>query len=374
MNHRIWTLLTGSLVLLITSAGRAQELPNLVPNPSFEQFDSRPTEISQLYLARPWKSLAVSGNEPAELFTGGALARVSVPTNFNGTEPAHSGTAYAGFIPFSKMEDEQYREFFITTLQEPLEAGCTYRAACFVSLAERAHWAADGIQILLSARAPLLAQRGYTLAQPQVSAPQVITQTEGWVEVSGMFRASGGERMLTIGNFQLSEDTDVRRRLAKGKDKEAGDIAYYYLDDVSVVKVMDADGSPARLAMPPPLAPLPAAPKVGEAVRLENIYFASDEAKLLPESAPSLNQLAALLQANPQWRIILSGHTDNTDTPLHNMLLSHERAEAVRQYLIGKGIAPGRLTAQGFGDTKPVANNATTAGREQNRRVEFTLQ
>ncbi len=364
----------GALGVALCFSARAQELPNLVPNPSFEQFDSKPTEISQLYLARPWRSLAVSGNEPAELFTSGALARVSVPSNFNGTEPAHSGTAYAGFIPFSKMDDEKYREFFVTTLFVPLEAGCTYRAACFVSLAERAHWAADGVQILLSTRAPLLAQGGYAMAQPQVSAPKVITQTDGWVEVSGMFRASGGERMLTIGNFQPSEDTGVRRQIAKGKDKDAGDIAYYYLDDVSVVKVMEADGSPARSAALPALAPLPIAPKVGEAVRLENIYFASDEAKLLPESGPSLDQLAALLIAHPEWKILLTGHTDNTDTALHNLLLSHERAESVRQYLIGKGIAPARLTAEGAGDTKPVASNDTPAGREKNRRVEFMLQ
>ncbi len=368
---------SGALLLLSVLVVHAQSQPNLVPNPSFEDYDAKPREISQLNLARPWLSLATSGNEPAELFAAGALARVGVPQNFNGAEPAHDGDAYAGFIPFSKMDDERYREFFVVQLRAPLEAGCTYRAACFVSLAERAHWAVDGVQILVSARGPLLIEQGYTRAQPQVSAPEIIAQTDGWTEVSGMFRASGGEKVLSIGNFQLSADTGARRRMARGKDKEAGDIAYYYLDDISLVKVMEADGSPARPPQPvsPPaaLAPLPV-PKKGEAVRLDNVYFASDEARLLPASAPALDQLAELLTANPAWVITISGHTDNTNSDAHNLLLSHQRAEAVRQYLIGKRIAPARLKALGYGDTRPVADNRTPEGREQNRRVEFTLE
>ncbi len=367
-------------------------LPNLVANPSFEEFTATPREISELNLASPWRSLATSGNEPAELFATGSPVRVGVPQNFNGTEPAHDGGAYAGFIPFSKMDDERYREFLVAPLVESLEAGCTYRAACFVSLAERAHWAVDGIQMLFSARGPLLIEQGYVRSQPQVSAPGIIAETQGWTEISGMFRASGGEKLLTVGNFQLSEDTGARRRMARGKDKDAGDIAYYYLDDISVVKVMEADGSPARppvavvvvppvavapVAAPPAppalLGPLPV-PKKGQVVRLENVYFASDEARLLPTSAPALDQLVVLLTVNPTFAITIGGHTDDTNTEYHNQLLSRERAEAVRQYLISKRIAPKRLTAVGYGDTQPVADNRTPEGRERNRRVEFTVK
>ena len=388
MIFRFFASTTGALsaALLILSgalAASAQGLPatqpNLVPNPSFEEYTDKPREISELALARPWHSLATSGNQPAELFVAGALPRVGVPANFNGTEPAHSGGAYAGYIPYSKMDDEQYREFFVTQLAAPLEAGCTYRAACFVSLAERAHWPVDGEQLLVSVRGTLLIEQGYARARPQVSAPDIIAQTDGWTEVSGQFRAQGGERVLTIGNFRLPKDTKASRRMARGKDKEAGDIAYYYLDDVSVVKVLEADGSPARppvaaspTRVPEALAPLPT-PQKGQAVRLENVYFASDQADLLPTSAPALDQLAALLKANPAWTITIAGHTDNTNTETHNLLLSRQRAESVRQYLIGQRIAPGRLKAAGYADNRPVADNATPAGREQNRRVEFTL-
>lgn len=359
--------------LLLPTLALAQAMPNLVPNPSFEDHVALPKEISQLGLAKPWQSVATSGTEPAELFVQGALARVGVPDNFNGTEPAHSGTAYAGLIPFSKMDDGLYREFFYTLLREPLEAGATYRVGCFVSCAERAHWAVDGVQLLLTPKLPLLGQLGYTLYKPQVAAPDILREKTGWTEVSGSFVAKGGERVLTLGNFHLSQDTRQERLLAKRKDKEAGDIAYYYLDDVSVVKVLNPDGSPARLPAPVVLAPLPE-PKVGEAVRLDQVYFDSDESRLLPQSGPSLDQLAALLQSHPQWRVLIGGHTDNTNTQAHNLLLSRERAEAVRQYLIGKGIPAARLRVQGFGDTQPMADNTSPAGREKNRRVEFTIE
>ena len=174
MLSRLFALLLLATGLLL-GATPALAQPNLVPNPSFEESTAVPRDISQLELARPWRSFATSGNEPAELFAAGAPARVGVPQNFNGTEPAHEGAAYAGFIPFSKMDDERYREFFVVPLTEPLEAGCTYRAGCFVSLAERAHWAADGVQMLFSARGPLLIEQGYAQAQPQVSAGRVIT-------------------------------------------------------------------------------------------------------------------------------------------------------------------------------------------------------
>lgn len=355
----------------------AQEDANLIPNPSFEYFDSAPKEIGQLHLARPWQSVAQQGDQPADFFAAGAKPRVDVPANFNGTEPARTGSAYAGLIPFSRMDDGQYREFLIAPLKEPLQAGCTYRAGCFVSRAERSKWAVDGIQLLFVPRLPLLAQGGYAQYLPQVKAADILRESTGWTEVSGTFRARGGEKLLLIGNFQSSDDTGQRRLIAKGKDKEGGDIAYYYLDDVSCEKVMEADGSPARVATPPP-APAVAATMVtavpGVPTRLDNVYFASDQATLLPQSAVSLDQLAALLTANSAWTALLGGHTDNTNTPNHNLLLSQNRAEAVRQYLIGKGIAPARLKAQGYGDTQPVADNATPEGRERNRRVEFTVK
>ena len=78
-----------------------------------------------------------------------------------------------------------------------------------------------------------------------------------------------------------------------------------------------------------------------------------------------------LLQDNPTLRLAVEGHTDNAGTPGHNQQLSEARAQAVRATLVAKGIAANRLQAAGFGQTQPLANNATEQGRAQNRRVEL---
>jgi outer membrane protein OmpA-like peptidoglycan-associated protein len=75
----------------------------------------------------------------------------------------------------------------------------------------------------------------------------------------------------------------------------------------------------------------------------------------------------------PNTRFLIEGHTDSQGSDAYNLKLSDERAASVKNYLIEKGLPASRLSSEGFGETKPVANNATAAGRQQNRRVEISL-
>jgi outer membrane protein OmpA-like peptidoglycan-associated protein len=111
----------------------------------------------------------------------------------------------------------------------------------------------------------------------------------------------------------------------------------------------------------------------GESIRLNNLFFAFGKAELQPESESELQRLYALLTQNPALVIVIGGHTDGTGSDAFNQTLSEQRAQAVRDYLVGKGVPEKRLTAKGYGKTKPVADNATEEGRLQNRRVEFTV-
>ena len=79
------------------------------------------------------------------------------------------------------------------------------------------------------------------------------------------------------------------------------------------------------------------------------------------------------MKENKSYNLSINGHTDNKGDKGKNMILSQKRAEAVKKYLENKGIDPQRLTAQGFGETMPVADNSTAAGRAKNRRVEFKI-
>jgi outer membrane protein OmpA-like peptidoglycan-associated protein/tetratricopeptide (TPR) repeat protein len=111
--------------------------------------------------------------------------------------------------------------------------------------------------------------------------------------------------------------------------------------------------------------------KSGQIVVLKNVFFDTDKFDLKDESRTELDKLVAFLQANPLTRIEVSGHTDNQGNKAKNQTLSQNRAKAVTDYLTTKGIAKERLTAKGYADDKPIADNSTEAGRAQNRRTEF---
>ena len=106
---------------------------------------------------------------------------------------------------------------------------------------------------------------------------------------------------------------------------------------------------------------------------LNDVYFDIAKATLKPESYPALNELAELLKAKPTMKIEIAGHTDSDGEDATNMNLSQERANSVVKYLVSKGIAATRLTAKGYGETQPVADNSTEEGKKKNRRTEVRI-
>lgn len=105
---------------------------------------------------------------------------------------------------------------------------------------------------------------------------------------------------------------------------------------------------------------------------ISNLEFATGSAVIKSNSYPSLDRVAALL-VKKNLSLKLAGHTDNVGTDSKNMILSKQRAESVKAYLVGQGANPSRIEATGYGETQPIASNKNAAGRQQNRRVEFTL-
>ncbi|MGD0216284.1 MAG: OmpA family protein [Desulfobaccales bacterium] len=101
------------------------------------------------------------------------------------------------------------------------------------------------------------------------------------------------------------------------------------------------------------------------------INFDVDKATIKPESQPALDYVAQMLKDNPDLNLTIAGHTDSTGTWAHNKTLSENRARAVLEALVSRGIAAGRLASVGYGQDKPIADNATEEGRAKNRRVEL---
>lgn len=103
------------------------------------------------------------------------------------------------------------------------------------------------------------------------------------------------------------------------------------------------------------------------------ITFDFAQSAVKPQFYGVLNNLASTLNQFPQTRIQIAGHTDNVGSDASNLQLSQQRANSVRSYLAGSGVAPDRMQAVGYGETRPIADNSTDYGRAQNRRVEITL-
>jgi outer membrane protein OmpA-like peptidoglycan-associated protein len=113
--------------------------------------------------------------------------------------------------------------------------------------------------------------------------------------------------------------------------------------------------------------------KVGTKIVLRNIFFDFDKATLRPESTNELERLLSLMNEFPSLKIEISGHTDNVGNDDYNKSLSNNRAKAVVDYLISKGIKADRMIWKGYGEEQPMAPNDTKENRQLNRRTEFKV-
>jgi len=174
-------------------------------------------------------------------------------------------------------------------------------------------------------------------------------------------------------------------------DKD-GDGVADYLDKCPDVKGLanlegcpdkDGDGVPDYLDKCPDVKGIAAnkgCPEVKQEVKdvftkaLQGIQFETGKDVIRPLSFPILNNVVKIMKDNKEYNLIINGHTDNVGKPESNMILSQKRADAVKAYLVNKGVEASRLKSFGYGETKPVDDNNTAAGRAKNRRVEFVVE
>ena len=138
---------------------------------------------------------------------------------------------------------------------------------------------------------------------------------------------------------------------------------------------------PKPAAAPPPPPPAPVAPAPAPAPKpvtekvtfAADVFFDFDKSVLKPEGKAKLDELAAKLKGTALEVIIAIGHTDSIGSDAYNLKLSVRRAEAVKAYLVSKGIEPNRIYTEGKGKRQPIADNRTAEGRAKNRRTEIEV-
>ena len=113
--------------------------------------------------------------------------------------------------------------------------------------------------------------------------------------------------------------------------------------------------------------------EVEAVIELDGVNFDFDKATLKPEAKVVLNEAAALLAKHDRVVVQIAGHTDSMGSEVYNQGLSERRANAVQAYLVDNGVKASRLSAKGYGESRPVASNDTEEGRAENRRVEMII-
>lgn len=346
--------------LLSQSNSELKQDKNLAPNGGFENYRKKSENIKN---AIPWKGISSVDFYQKPLDND---------TTFQ--KGAYEGYCYAG-LRFQK----KYKEFMQVKLVEPLHRGTVYEFSMKVKLA---FWS----NAALKSFGALFTKGGYTKQADVVKSNMVDTTGKKntgllkgfeWFTIRGLYKADGGEKYLTIGNFAPVVKKDmVRFNPLSLSLKES----YYFIDDVKLIKTnigeekvdVEIVGPNIRDNQEDSILQVNQNIQVGEKLALKNIFFENGKSYLLPESYVELNKLAKYLMKNPTVQIQINGHSDNSGLKFKNQKISELRAREVFEYLIKKGVQ-NKLYFKGFGSSQPIASNDTDEGKALNRRVELEI-
>ncbi len=336
--------------------------------------------------------------------------------------------------PFSASY-QSYSEYVQTALTAPLTAGQKYDVSFRVKLANGSDRAVSGIGAYLSPVQLAYHNNQFLQEKPQVSSARKINNKQDWTEITGTFTAEGNEKFLVIGAFinggfeseKVIDGPDSKRayyyldgisvKLHPEEDRDKDGVPDKVdrcpdqaglanlegcpdRDGDGIADNMDAcpdvagpanfngcpdsdgDGIADNLDRCPKVkgpASTNGCPEVSEKAKklfekaLTGIQFESAKSVIKTSSYGILNQVVEVMKENPTYDLEIHGHTDSQGDDAKNMKLSEDRAAAVRTYLENKGISGDRMKSFGHGETEPVDDNATAAGRAKNRRVEFKV-
>lgn len=370
---------------------------NLVQNPDFEQVKKQDYPACRYIKSAKQFNNAVAYWNTFNLITPDFI-KVDLEDSTCIYPKPHSGHHMVGIINYHPGADSgydfDYHEFIQGRLKAPLKPGQTYEIEIWIQQTNQT--AVDHLNSVFSSNAKVIPGASNNLGirfemdaesptvifrnvirdfgiKPHVNFDQVIETKEGeWRKISVTFIPRQPFRFFIIGNFfsdfrtetsiEKSDEIENFNHEQNGFYKKVKRIAYYCLDDISIHKYEPAleESIEANLTE-------------NSRYTFRNVNFETNRWDLNEGAKKELDALAKYLQDNPSISIEIGGHTDNIGKEERNQILSEKRAEAVYGYLSSILKAEGQISYKGYGESKPIANNETAAGRLKNRRVECLI-
>lgn len=356
------SILTLFYCLIFSIYGNGQ---NLINNGSFERTN------------RIWKLTMLNGLSDWFKIRYTTPDHFEHEANFMGKQKAQDGAAYIGLY-FISLDYSFVIEYLSTELNSRLNVNKQYCLSMYVSVADNVNFAISDIQYSFYKTKPKKLDQSGMLATPMYgkltsTKDTVLANKKEWMFICSNFYATGKENYLTIGYFNPNQ-----KFYNLTKTKKPFNSTYYYIDNVSLIEVTDSTACDCSYKKAPkvdqPAETNPFKNKaIGEKLILDNIYFATQSATINNDSYSSLNLLAHQLKQQPNVVIQIQGHTDNVGKEEDNLQLSTQRANAVADYLLTKGVLQSQITFKGYGSLNPIASNSTEEGKMLNRRIEIVI-
>lgn len=377
MKKIVITLMSLSCVLYVG----AQDMNNLVENPSFEEIEGRIKRSGAITAAVGWMSPTKAS---ADLFSGRVKEGFGTPLNNLGEEEAQDGENYAGIRAFS-YNDKEARNYISAKLRSPLKKEQKYCVTFYVNNAESSKYASNNIginfskkQYNISEAKSILTTSGNLMHKDN----PIMNGQFGWDQICGVYNAEGGEKFITIGNFMSNGETQ-NQRLKKSKTFSGSSVvsAYYFVDNVSVVAIDDesecscqADAKKPETKFIYEIAPM--ATEGVDAAAIVNftaVYFGYGDSELSKNGVEHMKNILKVMLDNPRAKIMVTSHVDANEVKDPEQTgLSEKRAEAVKLYLMSNGISYTRILSEDKQNTMPADNADNDLAKAKNRRVTFT--
>lgn len=337
-----------SVIILVSS--NCLTAQNLVPNGGFEEYVNCPdswVNLTQKPVVHNWYS---PDRGTPDYYNSCGTGVAKVPHIWAGTQETFEGDGLIGIYNWSKSG---YKEYIAVQLEVPLLKDTTYYVHFYFAIAKNAEFACFDIGLALSTDS-LINSNSILVIDSRIDSNTWNPDT-GWSSIHAIYKSNGTERYLFIGNFHSKSAPDTIKFINNYVHPMIIGKSYMYIDNVIVENFYK---QPYPISTP---------------FMLENIYFEFDEAVLKKSSFEELNKLLLYLEKNSTTQLTIIGHTDEVGKEDYNIILSLERAQAVKSYLINRTIDSTRITTIGQGEYLQIERGDSDDVRRKNRRVEFIL-